>query len=206
MANVPLIAHSLREIGLYLRATACPTCARGPLIAKKPVDAGEPSDEGQRRQAANAALVPVEALCRACGATTDWTFSVQRGADPSEGTPGNAINDGDEPSRIIDVGQWIMLSRRFMEDADRETDKVRARNLRIEAGECLEEAVKFYDDPDNDLPPAGAFFHETSRKRLRQAPEQFSRRRLIELRAKLPSPFTRNKEAAKRTKPTGGGR
>jgi hypothetical protein len=100
------------------------------------------------------------------------------------------VNPTDEPSRILDVGQWILLFRMSLEAADKEVDKVLARRLGIEAAQCLEEALKFYDEVDNDLPPPEAFFDEASRERFRDAPEQFSRRRLIELRSKLPSPST----------------
>jgi hypothetical protein len=75
----------------------------------------------------------------------------------------------------------------IIEAATRETDKTQARHLGIEAAQCLEEALKFYDDVGNDLPPPEAFFTEVSRERFRDAPEQFSKRRLIGLRAKLPS-------------------
>jgi hypothetical protein len=97
------------------------------------------------------------------------------------------VNPTDEPSRILDVGQWIVLFRMITERAAREIDKIQARHLGIEAAQCLEEALKFYDDVDNDLPPQEALFTEASRTRFRKAPEQFSRRRLIDLRAKLPS-------------------
>jgi hypothetical protein len=74
------------------------------------------------------------------------------------------------------------------EEAGREKDKIIARELWIEVSQYLAEALKFYDDPDSDLPPQDAFFSEFSRARLSDNPAQFSRQRLINLRAKLPSP------------------
>lgn len=118
-------------------------------------------------------------------------------------TVGEAINESDEPSRLLDVGQWILLARLLIEDAEREPDRVLARNLRIESGRCLEEAVKFFDDAENDLPPAGAFFCDASRQRFRQAPEQFSRRRLIEMRARLPNPYVGGNRETERNRQTG---
>lgn len=57
----------------------------------------------------------------------------------------------------------------------------------MEAAACLEQALLMYDDPQNDLPPAHALFHETTRQRFRDNPELFSRQRLINKRAALPS-------------------
>jgi hypothetical protein len=76
------------------------------------------------------------------------------------------------------------------EAAGKTADKAQARHLGLEAAQCLEEALKFYDDVDNDLPSTEALFTEASRQRFRDHPEQFSRRRLIELRSKLPSAAT----------------
>lgn len=106
-------------------------------------------------------------------------------ASPSGGG-GAPLNTSDEPSRLIDVGQWVTLFRLLMEDADADTDKVRSRNSRIQAGQCLTEALKFYDEPENELPPPEAFFSEESRRRFADAPQTFSRSRLIELIARLP--------------------
>jgi hypothetical protein len=97
----------------------------------------------------------------------------------------DAINPTAEPSEILDVAQWVMLSGMVAASATSEPDKVRKRRLFIEAAQCLEEALKFYAD-DNDLPPAAAFFHDGSRLRFRQSPEHFSRQRLLHLRSKLP--------------------
>ncbi|MCH7839019.1 MAG: hypothetical protein IID38_02130, partial [Planctomycetes bacterium] len=51
------------------------------------------------------------------------------------------------------------------------------------------EALKFSDEDGNDLPPAEGFFQEATRRRFRQNPERFSRRRLLNLRAGLPKPL-----------------
>jgi hypothetical protein len=96
------------------------------------------------------------------------------------------VNASDRPSRIIDVAQWLILFRTIGEAASRTTDKVEARRLGYEAAQCLEEALKFYE-PDNDLPPATAFFHESSRDMRCAHPEEFSRERMVGLRNRLPT-------------------
>ena len=126
--------------------------------------------------------------CAACGDVATVTF--QFPGTPVEDTEVHGgegeVNPSQEPSRILDVGQWIVLFRMNSDAASQGVDKTRARRLGLVAAQCLEEALKFYDDPENDLPPSEAVFKTATRDRLRQAPQQFSRRRLIELRAKLP--------------------
>jgi hypothetical protein len=108
--------------------------------------------------------------------------------DSSDGASdeGTNLNPTEEPSHILDVGQWIMLFRLFEQQAAGAPSKVEARVLNLKAGACLNEALKFYEEDDNDLPPGSAMFTDSTRRRFREAPEQFSRRRLIGLRATLP--------------------
>jgi hypothetical protein len=115
------------------------------------------------------------------------TFQLSERPSDEDGQLAATISSVEEPSRILDVGQWIMLFRMITEAAGKKTDKARTRHLGLEAAQCLEEALKFYDDLDNDLPPPEAFFTEASRERFKTHPEQFSRRRLVELRSKLPN-------------------
>lgn len=186
MPDDPLVPHSLAEAHLYVMATPCPSCGAGPLKGSKAARV-----LGERRTADtnddSGESVAIKAACGACRSVTTIVFRVR---DDSTGKDENGvavINPTDEPSQILDVGQWIVLFRMITEAASKETDKIQARHLGIEGAQCLEEALKFYDEPGNDLPPPEALFTEASRERFRHAPEQFSRRRLIELRAKLPT-------------------
>ncbi len=174
-----LTANSLVEAYLYLKVTPCASCGRGPLRGSEPRLAGE---------AGGASTVTIAVTCAACRCETTETFHLE---DPQIGEhstlPG--INPTDEPSHILDVGQWIVLFRMLTEEAAREADRVQARSLGIKAARCLDEALKFYDEQDNDLPPSEAFFCKTSRARFRESPEQFSRQRLLGMRSKLPRPY-----------------
>jgi hypothetical protein len=180
MADACPTAHSLAEAYLFLMATPCPACGKGPLrgevTAAPPGRAAQPHPAGRN-------TVSLNAECGACHAHSPWTFEVPGTA--VSGTP-PVINATDEPSRILDVAQWITLFRMISARAAEQADRQIARRLLIEAGQCLEEALKFYE-PGNDLPPPTAFFHPGSRERLRTNPEQFSRQRLLGLRAKLPT-------------------
>jgi hypothetical protein len=180
MPDEPLAAHSLAEAYLYLMATPCGVCGRGPLRGTDPNPVQRDESE---------VLLTLKITCASCGHRQERTFRIpaDTASTSTDGPP--VVNSSDEPSRIIDVAQWITLFRAIAEAAGGETDKQEARRLGIEAAMCLEEALKFYEE-DNDLPPSEALFHENSRKRLRDYPEQFSRQRLINLRHKLPSMST----------------
>ncbi|UCF34677.1 MAG: hypothetical protein JSV78_05105 [Phycisphaerales bacterium] len=177
MPDEPLAAHSLAEAYLYLMATPCGVCGRGPLEGTDPYP--EKRDESE-------VLLNLKVTCASCGHHQNSTFRIPADAASTSTDAPPVVNQSDEPSRIIDVAQWITLFRAITEVAGREKNKREARRLGIEAAMCLEEALKFYDE-DNDLPPSEALFHENSRNRLRDYPEQFSRQRLINLRRKLPS-------------------
>ncbi len=176
MAGAPRVAHSLTEACLYLKATPCGSCGRGPLAASQPCVTARPG---------GTTLATFETTCDACQAVATVTLGLHEAAQASNDET-TSINPTDQPSELIDVAGWLTLYRMIHEDAAREADRTQARRLDIEAGQCLEEALKFYDEVDNDLPPQEAFFREATRRRFRENPEQFSRQRLINLRAKLP--------------------
>jgi len=165
-------------------ANPCPSCGKGPLHGQE-LSAPSPSKGEGQGEGRDDAVVEIAAECAACHAESTWSFRLSAVAGaPDVRQP--VINPTDEPSWILDVAQWITLFRMISATAEQQSDKQAARRLRIEAAQCLEEALKFYE-PDNDLPPTEAFFHEGSRDRLRNHPGQFSRQRLLGLRNKLPT-------------------
>jgi len=170
-------AHSLVEANLFVVVTPCPACGRGPLSA-----AGPP--------AAPTSITPanltLEARCAKCSSTKTFVFALPGRTGSRAIVRPTAINSEDSPSRIIDVAQWLTLAKMIGDAAAAETDRIQARHLLIDVGQCLNEALKFYDDEDNDLPPPGALFHDASRRRFRDHPEEFSRRRLLDARSRLP--------------------
>jgi len=130
--------------------------------------------------------VSVVATCASCQIVTQlkFRFSEAPQAVPADQAP--VVNSTMEPSRMLDLAQWLTLFRMMTETAGKEKNKIAARRLSLEAAQCLDEALKFYD-ADNDLPTQDAFFHDGSRERFRDHPEQFSRQRLLHLRSKLPT-------------------
>jgi len=180
MSDGPLTAHSLAEVYLYLMATPCGECGRGPL---------QGGDARAAQHDWGMGLV-VDVTCGACKDETQPVFRVPRDQlAAAKNLPPDAVavvNPTDEPSRIIDVAGWVTLFSVIAEGAGKIADKVEARKVGYEAAQCLEEALKFYDD-DNDLPPDSAFYSEASRRLLREHPDKLARSRLIDLRAKLPT-------------------
>ncbi len=183
-------AHSLAEALCYLMATPCDACGKGPLRADEVGPAtpfSSPLGKGKNRGVSER-IVSIEATCAACDAATVFCFRVPADAPAFDTDAFAVVNPTDEPSRIIDVAQWIMLHQVCTESARKQSDRSRARRLNIEAARCLGEALKFYDEVSNDLPPLESLFHEASRRRFRRNPERFSRQRLVNLRAGLPTP------------------
>ena len=213
MSDAPLVAQSLAEVYLYLLATPCASCGRGPLR-------GGEAESGDSQAGGNTVIVA--ATCGSCQSVTRWKIQLDGPPQtvPTDQAP--VVNSTDEPSRMLDVAQWLTLFGIKMDAAGKEltksasenpltlpsdppysvgsTDppgageglrmhsKTAARKLSLEAAQCLDEALKFYEE-DNDLPPNDAFFHAGSRDRFRDHPQHFSRQRLLHLRSKLPTPW-----------------
>jgi len=193
MSEHSLVAHSLGEAYYYVMVQRCAHCGDGALVGG---DGRRLPDEG------GSVRVDIDAVCQGCAAATLFSFRLPDDSSLSRTSGPTLISTTNEPSGLIDVAQWITLFRVAAEAAATETDKQAARLKGIEAAQCLEEALKFYDDPENDLPPESALLSDESRRRFREHPEQFSRRRLVELRAKLPAMHVMQRTArVARTKP-----
>jgi hypothetical protein len=186
--------HSLTEGQLYLWVTPCPRCGQGSLVPGPGVD--------ERRTDGDVLAVPV--TCRPCQERVRIDFALGPGAgvqqasadfmtlDQAIAPPPLPINPTDEASRAIDVAGWLTLEAMLLERAravaaraEGLADRATVRLWQVLAGECIAEALKFYDE-DNDLPPEDAFFSESSRRQFRERPALFARDRLIDLRARKP--------------------
>ncbi len=173
-----LYAHSLTEAQLYLKISGCEKCS--------PVASSLQEPKSHTEKSGDANVMRIRGQCPACGAPQELDFALEHDdAAPAPGRP-PAINLTDKRSRIIDVGQWLTLSQLFMQESRSEPERGRARFLNLQAAQCLDEALKFYDDPENELPPADAFYCDSTRRRFREFPQQFSRGRLISEMRKLP--------------------
>jgi len=173
----PLPAYSQVERHFYLMVRRCGRCNSGPFEFV----GSEARQEGQWQ------VDDWEIRCRACKQQEHVLFDqaallVDPAADDKSLL---VVNPGREPSRLLDLTQWMALFVRIMQAASSQTDRVESRRLGYEGALCLDEALKFYE-PDNDLPPAEAFFSEQTLNSFREHPEHFSRQRLMQMQEKLP--------------------
>lgn len=189
MSTDGLVVHSLGEASLYLMLVRCKAC-KGAVV---------PDLSGLAGSLPQVAAVPV--VCRACGAERTVRFDLGQ-VDPAEVQAGFSgwaaraergqappINPSGRPSRAIDLAGWLTLhqlltagARAKSEQARTAAERMPARQMHIQASQCLEEALKFYDI-DNELPPEDAFFTAAARRQLRESPEMFLRSRVTSMRA-----------------------
>ena len=170
----PLPAHSIFEAELHLMVQPCEACDSGPL---------QVTDE-TIEEAHIDSIVCVTSRCTSCGRSADTRFRIDsRWAERSDPP---VVNATAEPSRLIDVAQWLTLYHILLKRSRESADRVAGRRLAYEAGLCITEALRFYE-PDNELPPASAFFSEHSRDQARAHPTHFARERLVGLRSGLPN-------------------
>ena len=193
--KTPRPVHSLAEIALSLKVMACPNCGGGPMVARSRSLMFDP----------RADQVEIEVICRSCLKSESLLFTIADAGGPGPRAlprtfneeailaAAEFVNPTDQPSALIDVAGWLMLhslltdkARTAAVHARTGADRQAIRNLQILAGQCIDEALKFYD-VDNDLPPQDAFFSEAGRIQFHAYPELFVRDRLIDLRSRLPS-------------------
>jgi hypothetical protein len=179
--------HSLIEAHLCAAISPCHACAaRGfTVTASRLAPAG----------AAPPHTLHLACICARCESPNELAFDITRVA-PRDLHPESVsrlpfiINPTAEPSAVIDVAQWLTLHRMAAGAAETLPDAAVARAVRIEARQCVAEALKHYA-PGNDVPPPAAFFTNRSRQRFRDHPDRFARDRLLQLVAALPKPSAR---------------
>ena len=173
-ASTVLRAHTFNEVRYYLMVTACAECGKGPWEIEETAETRTPGE-------ANV----VRAKCRQCGAERDFVFTCDA-VLPTRGAQAETISLSDRPSRIIDLGQWLSLFYLLVESASAATSKPATRRDGYRAAMCLAEALRFYGG-DDELPPASALFTERSAAAFHEHPENFTRQKLRDMQAKLPS-------------------
>jgi hypothetical protein len=173
-----LLAHTPNEMEYYLRVTACAHCG-GPLVPQEP----EPAGQGASADGV-AGRATVRVRCRKChrGRTYRFAWQFDTSARPDAH---DCINPSDQPSRIVDLVQWMGLYYQFSEAADGAASPAEARRDARRAALCLEEALKFH--AGEEQPPETALFCEASLTAYRDSPANYARSRLQELQARLPA-------------------
>lgn len=169
----PLAAQSLNEVLYYLTVTVCPSCGKGP----RQIDHSDGPDPASR-------LAVVTARCRSCLRQDRLEFLCRYDV-PTEGVEAETINPDEQPSKIVDLAQWLSLFYLLVESAAGDNSPAATRRRGYQAALCLAEALKFYGD--DELPPSSAFFGEASGEVFRLHLEKFARQKLRDMQAKLPA-------------------
>lgn len=172
--------HSLVEVHLYTALLPCRACSRrGFVIVRTEV-----------RENESGCVLAATASCGKCAEEMPLEFDAGL-CESSHLRPECVrripveINPTGRPSELLDVVQWLTLYRMAVDSLDFPPDRKLIRASLIEAGQCLAEALRFYD-ADSDIPPAASFFRADSLERFREHPELFARQRLLELASALP--------------------
>ena len=182
----PLQAHTVNEAHYYLMVTACRECSKGPWTIESP---DEPQPDGTRT---------LRAKCKSCQALREFRFACEHEV-PASGPEAEMINPGDEPSRIIDLGQWMSLFYLMVESAAKAPSRPETRRMGYRAALCLAEAMKFYGQ--QETPPATALFSEAGKRAFREHPDSYARGHLRDLQARLPPPIHRGEAQASPSRP-----
>ncbi len=171
----PLRLHTWNELPYLLSVLPCTACGKGPMSLTE--DGQEAPEPGRR--------IDARVRCGVCDARR--TLAVLCDEPVGEGWPAcEEINPTDEPSRVVDLAQWLALFYTLIEQAAGRESRAETRSAGFRAALCLDEALKFYE-PDSDLPPESAFFHDASVRAYRRAPEKYTRQRLRDMKSKLPA-------------------
>jgi len=170
----PLSVRTINELHYYLTVTACNECGKGPRV----VESIEPVSPGSVVRLARTS-------CNHCHAQKSIEFVSEFNLieQPPES---ETINPTDQPSRVIDLGQWLSLFYLLIEVAAQELKPAESRRISYRAALCLAEALKFYSG-DDELPPESAFFTDDTRTAFHRYPEKFARQKLRDMRSKLPA-------------------
>jgi hypothetical protein len=163
--------HSVQEEYFYMMVHRC-ACGGAWLGQEQKVETNGPPLRHR-----------IEAACSGC--KTNRTFRFELAAPPNPAGAVREINPTAEPSRALDVAEWVDLAFFYMGRIPRLTQPLdRAQSL-LDARQCLEEALKLYP-PDAEAPPADALWSDASRAKVAARPAAYRRSALQGMLAKLP--------------------
>ncbi len=172
-SSVLLPAHSHAEACVYVMLQTCGACDSGIQEV-----AGEELEEEHIDN-----IIRLNCACPECGEKTAYRFRIDSRWAAARELP--LINPTEEPSKLIDVAQWLTLYHTVLARSREASDRTASRREAFQAALCIAEALKFYE-PDNDLPPASAFFSDQAREQARAHPAFFARDKLLSLQSGLP--------------------
>lgn len=164
--------HGVQEEYFYMMVHPC-ACS-GPWL----------SSAQQVEETAGRVVHHVTARCFKC--KTQRTFHFQLDAHGGPKDPIRQVNPTAEPSRAIDVAEWLDLAQFYLGRIDRlEKPTEKAQSL-LDARQCLEEAVKFYGPGDEQV-PGGALWSDASRRKAEKKADLFRRATIQAMLDRIPA-------------------
>ncbi|MFG2062018.1 hypothetical protein ACGFIK_11430 [Micromonospora sp. NPDC048871] len=118
--------------------------------------------------------------CEGCGEEREFVFRLP--ATPTDAGGGFRYG-GDEPSQLLDPGEWLLVADAYAASVPAETTgeaAQRARAALTRAVAALDEVVKFA--PDGAEIPGAAFVSDRGRQLHQREPGRFRRERLAAVR------------------------
>ena len=182
MAEAPADAvhlHSVQEAYFFMMVHRC-ECG-GAWMGH--LEKAEGSGPGLRQR--------VEAACFKCKSRRSFEFIFDTPPSPTEAI--RQINPTADPSRALDVAEWMDLAQFYLGRIKRLKKPLdRAQSL-LDARQCIEEALKFYQ-ADSEDPPAEALWSDAGRAKVAANPQAYRRSSLQAMLEKIP-PMERLREA-----------
>ncbi len=178
-ADDPVHVHGVQEEYFYLMVHPC---ACGGVWQS---DSQEVAEDAAR------VLHRVAATCFTCGARRTFPFQLDTHGGPKG--PIRQVNPTAEPSRALDVAEWMGLAKFYLGRIEQLTESVRRAQSLLDARQCLEEALKFYG-PHDDAPPASALWSDESRRTAADQADTFRRSTIETMLDRLP-PLDRLRQA-----------
>ena len=126
----------------------------------------------------------IETHCFKCKARRTFLFTIDSQAGSKE--PVRQVNQTAEPSRAIDVVEWMNLAQFYLGRIEHLKEAVEKAQSLLDARQCVEEALKFYG-PDADAPPPAALWSDASRRKAAAQPGNFRRAAMVAMLEKIPS-------------------
>ena len=171
--------HSVQEEYFYLMVHPC-ACGGAWQSESQEVE----EDESRVRH-------EVAATCSRCG--TGRTFRFQLDTHRGPKGPIREVNPTADPSRALDVVEWMNLAEFYLGRIGRLTESVQKAQSLLDGRQCLEEALKCYG-PEDDAPPASAVWSEAGRRKLAERADTFRRTTIEAMLDRLP-PMHRLRQA-----------
>jgi hypothetical protein len=168
------VSRTSAEAHLYMDLHGC-SCGQSGFARDSAVVALDDGDLARRYTGA----------CTACGSPREFVFRLP--AEPSTVPAGRMSFGGDEPSRLIDPGEWLAVADAWAAQAPAGPAGLAPEQLRQgqaaldRAAAALDEVLKFVPE-GADAVPGGAFFSDRGREIFAREPGRFRRNRLAAVR------------------------